>query len=380
VTARVVRPPGTDELAHLRRAREIALRGRGRVSPNPLVGAVVVKGGRVLGEGWHAGPGTAHAEVGALAGAGGEASGATVVCTLEPCSHHGRTPPCTDALIRAGVARVVVGSLDPLERGRSGGVAVLEAAGIEVALAPADEANACRELNAPFITHAVTGRPLVTLKMATSLDGKVATAEGETRWITGATARALVHRWRADADAVAVGIGTAIADDPMLTARDVDGDFRQPIRVVFDAGARLPVDGRLLRSVADAPVVVAASDRAGRADVERLESAGVRVLRLAGGSDERIVGALDALGAADVQSVFLEGGPTLAEAFLAAGAVDRVAWFIAPTMIGGARAPGALGGEGLGPLAQVPRLDDVEVSSVGGDVLITGRLRPLPEA
>jgi diaminohydroxyphosphoribosylaminopyrimidine deaminase/5-amino-6-(5-phosphoribosylamino)uracil reductase len=380
VTARVVRPPGTDELAHLRRAREIALRGRGRVSPNPLVGAVVVKGGRVLGEGWHAGPGTAHAEVGALAGAGGEASGATVICTLEPCSHHGRTPPCTDALIRAGVARVVVGSLDPLERGRSGGVAVLEAAGIEVALAPADEANACRELNAPFITHAVTGRPLVTLKMATSLDGKVATAEGETRWITGAPARALVHRWRADADAVAVGIGTAIADDPMLTARDVDGDFRQPIRVVFDAGARLPVDGRLLRSVADAPVVVAASDRAGRADVERLESAGVRVLRLAGGSDERIVGALDALGAADVQSVFLEGGPTLAEAFLAAGAVDRVAWFIAPTMIGGARAPGALGGEGLGPLAQVPRLDDVEVSSVGGDVLITGRLRPLPEA
>jgi len=376
----VVRPPGTDELAHLRRARELALLGRGRVSPNPLVGAVVVKDGRVLGEGWHAGPGTSHAEVGALAGAGGEASGATVICTLEPCSHHGRTPPCTDALIRAGVARVVVGSLDPLERGRSGGVGVLEAAGIEVALPPEDEARACRELNAPFITHALTGRPLVTLKMATSLDGKVATATGETRWITGPPARALVHRWRADADAVAVGIGTAIADDPMLTARDVDGDFRQPTRVVFDAGARLPVDGRLLRSVADAPVVVAASDRADRADVERLEAAGVRVLRLPGGSDERIAGALDALGAADVQSLFLEGGPTLAEAFLAAGAVDRVAWFVAPTMIGGAHAPGALGGEGLGPLAQVPRLEDVEVSRVGGDVLIRGRLRPLPEA
>jgi len=379
VTAPAAAPASVEELAHLRRARELALLGRGRVSPNPLVGAVVVRDGTVLGEGWHDGPGTAHAEVRALEAAGDAAQGATVICTLEPCSHHGRTPPCTDALIRAGVARVVVGSLDPLERGRSGGMAVLEAAGVEVAMVPDAEARECRELNAPFITHALTGRPLVTLKMATSLDGKVATAAGETRWITGPEARALVHRWRADADAVAVGIGTAIADDPMLTARGIDGDVRQPARVVFDAHARLPVDGRLLRTVAEAPVIVAASEHADRADVERLEDAGVRVLRLPGESRERIERALDALGARGVQSLFLEGGPTLAEAFLAAGAVDRVAWFVAPAMIGGLAAPGALGGEGLGPLSQVPRLADVDVSRVGDDILICGSLRPLPD-
>ena len=242
------------ELLQLAHARELALRGRGRVSPNPLVGAVVLRDRRVVGEGWHEGPGTPHAEVVALRAAGDAARGATVVCTLEPCSHHGRTPPCCDALIAAGVARVVIGCLDPLERGRAGGAAVLSAAGIDVALAPDDQVEACREQNAPFITHALTGLPLVTLKLATSLDGKVATAAGETRWISGPQSRAVVHRWRADADAVAVGIGTAIADDPLLTARDLDGDLRQPIRVVFDRQARLPLDGALVRSAAEAPV------------------------------------------------------------------------------------------------------------------------------
>ena len=380
MTAATASAATADELLELARARELALGGRGRVSPNPLVGAVVLRDGRVIGEGWHEGPGTPHAEVGALSAAGDAAHGATVVCTLEPCSHHGRTPPCCDALIAAGVARVVIGCLDPLERGRVGGAAVLSQAGIDVALAAGDEAQACRELNAPFITHALTGRPLVTLKLATSLDGKVATATGETRWISGPDSRALVHRWRADADAVAVGIGTAIADDPLLTARDVDGDLRQPIRVVFDGQARLPLNGALVRSAAEVPVVVFVAEDADDARRTRLLDAGVEVVALQGDQSQRIAQGLQVLAARDVQSLFLEGGPILAEAFLAAGAVDRVSWFVAPILIGGATAPGALGGSGLGPLAGVPRLSAVEVARVGDDVLITGRLHPLAEA
>ncbi len=380
MTATTTSAATADELLQLARARELALGGRGRVSPNPLVGAVVVRDGRVVGEGWHEGPGTPHAEVSALRAAGDAARGATVVCTLEPCSHHGRTPPCCDALIAAGVARVVIGCLDPLERGRAGGGSVLSAAGMDVALAPSDDAEACRELNASFITHALTGRPLVTLKLATSLDGKVATAAGETRWISGPESRALVHRWRADADAVTVGIGTAIADDPMLTARDVDGAApRQPIRVVFDRQARLPLDGALVRTAADVPVVVFVAEDADQMRVTALRGAGVDVVPLPGSSGEHIGFGLEVLAARDVQSVFLEGGPVLAEAFLAAGAVDRVSWFVAPTLIGGAAAPGALGGPGLGPLASVPRLCAVDVTRVGQDVLIAGRLRPLAQ-
>lgn len=380
MTAATTSAATADELVHLARARELALGGRGSVSPNPLVGAVVLRDGRVVGEGWHEGPGTPHAEVGALRAAGDAARGATVVCTLEPCSHHGRTPPCCDALRAAGVARVVIGCLDPLELGRVGGAAVLSAAGIDVALAQSDEAEACRELNAPFITHTLTGRPLVTLKLATSLDGKVATATGETRWISGPESRALVHRWRADADAVAVGIGTAIADDPMLTARGVAGHLRQPMRVVFDRQARLPLDGALVRSAGDVPVVVLVAEDADGARLARLHQAGVDVVALRGGPDERIGEGLEALAARDVQSVFLEGGPVLAEAFLAAGAVDRVSWFVAPVLIGGATAPGALGGPGLGALAGVPRLSAIDVTRVGEDVLISGRLRPLAGA
>lgn len=365
------------EAHQLARARELALRGRGRVSPNPLVGAVVLRAERVVGEGWHEGPGTPHAEVGALREAGDAGRGATVICTLEPCSHHGRTPPCCEALIAAGVARVVIGARDPLERGRAGGMAVLSAAGIDVVCAGGEEAEACRELNAPFITHALTGLPLVTLKLAASLDGKVATAAGETRWISGPQSRALVHRWRADADAVAVGIGTAIADDPQLTARDLGDAVRQPLRVVFDGKARLAPDSILVRDAAAAPVVVVVGEDADPGRVARLQEAHVDVVALQGDQTDRIRQALQILAERDVQSVLLEGGPILAEAFLAAGAVDRVAWFVAPCLIGGTSAPAALGGPGLGPLASVPRLEGTAVTRTGDDVLITGRLRPL---
>lgn len=368
--------PTPAELAHLARARELAMYARGRVSPNPLVGAVVLREGRVIGEGWHEGPGTAHAEVAALRAAGEGARGATVVCTLEPCSHFGRTPPCVDALRAAGVARVVVGCLDPLERTRGQGVRILAGSGVEVALATGADEEACRELNGPFMTWATTGRPEVTLKMAASLDGKVATATGETRWITGPAARALVHRWRADSDAVAVGIGTAIADDPDLTARDVDGPVRQPVRVVFDTHGRLPVDGRLARTAREVPVLLVADGRTPPHLLAPLQEAGVEVIAVGGSPAERLRAGLDALGAREVQSVLVEGGPRLAGALLAAGAVDRVAWFTAPVLIGGDGAPGALGGEGVARLADAPRLPGATVERVGDDVLLVGRLRP----
>jgi diaminohydroxyphosphoribosylaminopyrimidine deaminase/5-amino-6-(5-phosphoribosylamino)uracil reductase len=374
----VTRPPDAAELAALRRARELALRARGRVSPNPLVGAVVLRDGVRVGEGWHEGPGLPHAERMALAAAGEAARGATVVCTLEPCSHHGRTPPCTDGLLQAGVARVVVGCLDPLERTRGQGVRILGDAGVEVVRAPADEEHACRELIDAFITHSVRGRPHVMLKMATSLDGRVATATGESRWISGPASRRLVHRWRADHDAIAVGIGTALADDPVLTARDLDGPVRQPARVVFDSRARLSPDSALARGAREVPVYLVAGGGADAGRVAALEAAGVRVIALPGERPDPGA-ALAALAGHDVQSLFLEGGAELADGFLRAGLVDVVRWFVAPILIGGREAPGAIGGQGVARLADAPRLAGVAVERVGDDVLVSGRLTPLPE-
>jgi diaminohydroxyphosphoribosylaminopyrimidine deaminase/5-amino-6-(5-phosphoribosylamino)uracil reductase len=372
--------PSARELAALARARELAMNGRGRVSPNPLVGAVVLRDGVAVAEGWHEGPGLPHAEAMALAAAGEAARGSTVVCTLEPCSHHGRTPPCADALVAAGVARVVVGLRDPLERERAQGIAVLRAGGVEVAVAESDGAAACAELNAPFLTWALTGLPHVTLKLVTSLDGKIATATGESRWISGPASRALVHRWRADSDAVAVGLGTALADDPRLTARDLEGPVRQPARVVFDSAARLPLRSALAHTARELPVIVLAGEGAPPTRVAALEAVGVEVVALPGAPDERIAPGLRALGERGVQSLFVEGGAGLAAALLAAGAVDRIAWFLAPMLIGGREAPSAIGGAGVSALADAPRLVGPEFTAVGDDVLVTGRLRPLAGA
>ncbi len=373
-------PVAPAEAAALVRARELALRARGRVSPNPLVGAVVLRDGETVAEGWHEGPGLPHAEAMALAAAGDAARGATVVCTLEPCSHHGRTPPCADALVAAGVARVVVGLPDPLERDRAGGIDVLRAAGIEVAIADEEARAACADLISPFLTWAVTGMPEVTLKLATSLDGRIATATGESRWISGPDSRALVHRWRADADAVVVGLGTALADDPRLTARDVEGPVRQPARVVFDSRARLPLGSALVADTVTSPVIVLASEEAPAGRVEALRAEGVDVVTLGGTGPDRIAGGLRALGERGIQSAFVEGGAALAGALVEAGAVDRVAWFLAPMLIGGAGAPAAIGGTGVAVLADAPRVREMEVERVGEDVLVTGRLRALPGA
>lgn len=372
--------PTPEERTQLIRACELAARGRGRVSPNPSVGAVIMAGGRVVGEGWHEGPGLPHAEPVAIAAAGEAARGATLVCTLEPCSHAGRTGPCTQAVIDAGIRRVVVGALDPLERTRGQGVAILEQAGIEVAVADGEDAVRAREAASAFLMWAATGRPEVMLKMAASLDGRVATRTGNTRWISGPEARALVHRWRAEADAIAVGIGTAIADDPMLTAREVPvPKGRRALRVVLDPHARLPPGCALLASLDQAPLLVVAGAAADPGRVDALRDAGAEVHLTADVHGAAFLAqAIDALGAREVQSVLVEGGPTVAGALLEAGLVDVLAWVVAPMVIGGDGAPVAARGHGADQIADAPRIRAPRVERLGDDVLVMGRLRPVP--
>jgi diaminohydroxyphosphoribosylaminopyrimidine deaminase / 5-amino-6-(5-phosphoribosylamino)uracil reductase len=360
---------------HLLRAIELAERARGQTSPNPMVGAVVVKGGRVIGEGITQPPGQAHAERAALEDCSEDPAGATMYVSLEPCCHTGRTPPCTEAILAASIARVVIASDDPTKKASGRGPGILRDEGVEVVWVDGEVAETARLLNQPFRKHARTGRPLVVFKSAMTLDGKVATVTGDSQWISGEASRARAHRWRAESDAVAVGIGTALFDDPRLTAR-IEGVARQPRRVVFDSEARLPVDSQLVRGVAEVPLTVVCSRAASRTSVQALESAGVDVI-VATGQNEgaRVENALDELGSRDVQSLLLEGGPHLAGAFLEAREIDETRMFIAPLMTGGRDARTAVEGMGIEQIAAAPRALHVEVERLEDDVLITARLR-----
>ena len=295
--------------------------------------------------------------------------------SLEPCAHHGRTPPCTQAIVEAGIGRVVIASDDPTDKASGRGLGVLRDEGVRVDVHDGDVAAAARLLNQPFRKHARSGRPLVVFKSAMTLDGKVATRTGDSQWISGEASRARAHRWRAESDAVAVGIGTALMDDPQLTAR-VEGVARQPRRVVFDSEARLPISSQLVRGVADVPLTVVCSRAASRTAVQSLESAGVDVI-VATGQNEgaRVVSALDELGAADVQSLLLEGGPHVAGAFLEAGEIDEVRIFVAPLLVGGLDAKTAIEGMGMQDIASAARAEAIEVDRIEDDVLVTARLR-----
>jgi diaminohydroxyphosphoribosylaminopyrimidine deaminase / 5-amino-6-(5-phosphoribosylamino)uracil reductase len=360
---------------HLLRAIELAGRARGQTSPNPMVGAVVVKDGRVLGEGITQPPGESHAEVMALEAAAGHTAGATMYVSLEPCCHHGRTPPCTDAIVSAGIARVVIASDDPTPKAAGRGPGILRDEGVRVDFVDGQIAEAARMLNQPFRKHARTGRPLVIFKSAMTLDGKVATRTGDSQWISGEASRARAHRWRAESDAVAVGIGTALMDDPRLTAR-IEGVARQPRHVVFDSEARLPLDSRLVQGIAEVPLIVVCSRAAARTSVEALQSAGVDVIVATGENEAaRVEHALIELGTREIQSLMLEGGPHLAGAFLEAGEIDEARIFIAPLMIGGARAKTAVEGIGVGDIAAGSRPLAIETERIEDDVLIVARFK-----
>lgn len=371
----------TDQ-AHLRRALELAEGGRGRVSPNPLVGALVVRDDRVIGEGFHAELGDLHAERAALANSrsrGEDPAGATMYVTLEPCAHQGRQPPCVEAILEAGIGRVIIASDDPSEKAAGRGPGILRDGGVEVAFASGAEATAARRLNQPFRKHARTGLPLVVLKMAMSLDGRTSTAPGDSPWISGEQSRELVHRWRAESDAIAVGIGTALADDPLLTAR-IDG-ARQPLRVVFDSRARLPLESQLLQTLDQAPVLVVTASGAPSERVGALQDAGAEVIAASG-----IEAALSELGRRNITSLFLEGGKTLASAFLASDQIDESRTFVAPVLLGeheGARRAGPVSDTGLSlpgessassPPARGTALEST-TTQVGEDTLITARFK-----
>ncbi|HEV8424045.1 MAG TPA: bifunctional diaminohydroxyphosphoribosylaminopyrimidine deaminase/5-amino-6-(5-phosphoribosylamino)uracil reductase RibD [Actinomycetes bacterium] len=394
--------------AWMARAVALAEGGRGTTGPNPMVGAVLVRDGRVVGEGFHLAAGQPHAETLALAAAGPLAAGATCYVTLEPCAHHGRTPPCVDALLAAGVARVVVAVSDPDPRVAGAGLARLGAAGVQVTVGAGAEAAA--DQNAAYLTHRRLGRPRITLKAAASLDGKVAAQDGTSQWITGPAARSDAHRLRAEADAVCVGAGTALADDPRLTVR-LDGYAgRQPLRVLVDAAGRVGADGHLFDG--EAPTLVATTATAPAAALDAWKAAGAEVLvcppagrpgsrgpgRRGPGNPKgvpRSVGALATprvdrgvdlghltglLGERGALELLVEGGPRLQASFWAAGLADRLIWYLAPLAIGGDGAPGLLGGDGAATLAAAGRLRLASVDRLGDDLRLVAYPRPTGEA
>ncbi|WP_245624168.1 bifunctional diaminohydroxyphosphoribosylaminopyrimidine deaminase/5-amino-6-(5-phosphoribosylamino)uracil reductase RibD [Jannaschia donghaensis] len=345
-------------------ALTLAARGLGRVWPNPAVGCLIVKDGVVLGRARTADGGRPHAETQALTQAGDAAQGATAYVTLEPCAHHGKTPPCADALVSAGIARVVVALVDPDPRVAGSGIARLRAAGIDV-IEGVMEAEA-RTLQAGFLSRVMRSRPMVTLKLAMTLDGRIATASGESRWITGPDARAHVHAQRARHDAVMVGAGTARADDPQLTVRDM-GDVPQPVRIVLSRRLNVPADSAMTRG--DAPVWMIYGD-APDDRIAALTARGVTAIRCATGPGGQIdlSVALEELGTWGLTRVYCEGGGTLAAALLAQGLVDRLDCYTAGAAIGAEGTP-ALGAMGLSLLADAPRLRLTETRVLGPDLL-----------
>jgi diaminohydroxyphosphoribosylaminopyrimidine deaminase/5-amino-6-(5-phosphoribosylamino)uracil reductase len=352
----------------MRRALELAERGRGLTSPNPLVGAVVVRDGRVVGEGFHRRAGGAHAEIEALAAAGEAARGATLYVTLEPCAHHGRTPPCAHAVLRAGPTRVVAALKDPNPLVAGGGAEVLRAAGVTVEVGLLG--HEVERQNRVWVTAMRERRPHVTLKAAATLDGKLADAHGASKWITGDAARQRAHRLRAEADAIVVGVTTALRDDPALTVRLSEPWPREPYRVVLDTRARLDAAARLIHAATPARALVVVGEQAPAARVAALEAAGATVVHCRT-RDGRVDPAalLAHLFALEVRAVLVEGGAETHAAFVDTGLVDRVALFVAPLLLGGREATGVVAGVGR-ELKSALRLGPIGVTVLGDDLLL----------
>jgi diaminohydroxyphosphoribosylaminopyrimidine deaminase/5-amino-6-(5-phosphoribosylamino)uracil reductase len=359
-----------DDRAWMERALVLAYRGLGQVWPNPAVGAIVVKDGKSVGEGWTRKGGRPHAETVALDAAGAAARGATLYVTLEPCAHHGKTPPCADAVIKAGIARVVAAVEDPDPRVSGQGFAGLREAGVVVEVG--EGATAAREINLGFFTRIAAGRPMVTVKLATSLDGRIATHAGESQWITGEAARMEGHRLRADHDAIMVGAGTALVDDPSLTCRLPGHEDRRPVRIVVDSRLRLSLTSKLVMTAREAPTWVMALAEADQLRRRALADLGVEILNVPPEEVGRpdIGRALQLLGARGLTRLLVEGGGRLVASLLAVGVVDRLVWFRAPVIIGGDGIPAAAP-FGVDRLAQAPRWRRIGQVELGDDVMET---------
>ncbi|EGO63261.1 bifunctional diaminohydroxyphosphoribosylaminopyrimidine deaminase/5-amino-6-(5-phosphoribosylamino)uracil reductase RibD [Acetonema longum] len=350
-------------------ALDLAKQGLGRTSPNPMVGAVVAQDGKAVGQGWHQRAGTPHAEVHALQAAGDQANGATLYVTLEPCCHHGKTPPCTDAVIKAGIRRVVVAMTDPNPCVGGGGIARLKAAGVEVVSGIL--AQEAARLNEVFIKWISTGLPFAILKTAMTLDGKIATVSGRSKWITGDAARQRVHMLRDRCDAILAGIGTVLADDPSLTTRLPQGG-KNPIRIILDSQARIPLDANVITDVL-APTIIVVGPHAPAEKLTALRSKGVEILAVRcrdGGLDLREL--FQTLGSRNITSVLVEGGAAVNAGLIRENLIDKVYWFIAPKFFGGISAPGPVGGEGIAAVDQAVALEDIAVEAIDQDLMITG--------
>lgn len=348
----------------MRRALELAQRGEGAVEPNPMVGAVLVRDGVVVGEGWHQRFGGPHAEILALAAAGERARGASLFVTLEPCCHYGKTPPCTDALIRAGVARVVAAFADPFPKVAGGGLEQLRAAGVTVAVGTLE--SECRHLNAPYLTLLQRQRPFVHAKWAMTLDGRIATRTGQSKWLTGAAARQRVHALRGRMDAIIVGAGTVRADDPLLTARPAGP--RVPARVVLSSDGKVSSSCRLLQTARETPVVIAGA-RIANEQQETLRAHGCEVLPSASVAD-----LLAAFGQRRYTNVLVEGGAGVLGSFRDASLIDMVHVFVAPLLLGGVAAIAPLAGAGAATIAEGLRVPAWECERIGDDLYLRGRV------
>jgi len=359
------------------RALELALRGQGSVEPNPMVGCVIVQQDQMVGEGWHTSFGQPHAEIEALCAAGDAAAGATLYVTLEPCCHHGKTPPCTDAVIGAGVRRVVVAHRDPFPAVAGRGITELRQAAIEVDVGVLEQD--ALELNAPYLKRVYSGRPWIIAHLAMTLDGKIATRAGHSRWISGLASRARVHQLRGRVDAVLVGGRTAERDDPLLTARPPGP--RLATRVVVDSLARLSADSQLARTASEVPVLVATGPHADAVNCGRLLDAGCDVwIGTADDPAQRLLSLLDELGQRRMTNVLVEGGGQLLGSLFDAGQIDEVHAFIATKLIGGRDAPPPVGGGGVEQMAQARALRNPMVEHLGDDLYLHGRLTPPPTA
>ncbi|MHB1426092.1 MAG: bifunctional diaminohydroxyphosphoribosylaminopyrimidine deaminase/5-amino-6-(5-phosphoribosylamino)uracil reductase RibD [Gemmataceae bacterium] len=360
-----------DDSAWMAHALELAERGRGRVEPNPLVGAVVVRDGQIVGEGWHQRFGEAHAEVHALAAAGEAARGATLYVTLEPCCHHGKTPPCTDAVLRTGIRRVVAAMPDPFPAVAGKGAEQLRQAGVTVEFGIGEAA--ARRLNAPYLKLLATGRPWVHVKWAMTLDGKIATRSGDSRWISNEASRRRVHELRGRMDAIVAGIGTVLADNPQLTVRPPGP--RTPTRIILDSQGRIHNEAIVVQTARLTPTMIAATDSMSGSQRSALQTHGCEVLILPEHHGRVSVDALLAeLGRRRFTNVLVEGGSGVFGAFLDAAAIDELHVFIAPRLAGGAMATSAIGGVGVQHMAEATRLTEWTHEVIDGDLYVHGWL------
>lgn len=352
----------------MRRAIELAKKGGGYVHPNPLVGCVVVKDGEIIAEGYHEKYGEFHAERNALTRCKTETKDASLYVTLEPCCHYGKTPPCTEIIIEKGIKKVFVGILDPNPLVAGKGVKILQDAGIEVEVGLCE--NEIREMNKVFLKYITTKRPYVIMKTAMTLDGKIAAHTGDSKWVTNEESRKMVHELRSELSGVIVGIGTVLADDPMLTCR-LEGEHHQPVRIVVDSNLRIPLDSQLVKTAKEYQTIVATCCR----DAAHHVPTGIELLHCASNDGHVDINDLmTKLGAQGIDSLLLEGGGTLNAAFLEAGCVDEVWAFIAPKIIGGEGSKTPVSGKGIDKMSKAVNLQDIDIQNINGDILIKGKI------